>query len=180
MRTGIHEKPIILALERYFNSKGFSTYANAHLNIAWGTVISDVDLLLIRKKEVIAIEVKSKKDVFRRAFVQLEKIASFIDKAFVATDDEIIANKFRKMDSYIGILYVNLKSPDIVTKKPAKNYEINPSRTTISYLKRCCLEEFAKELKIASLPVQTISCFRYTTHCKTQDVKGTTERHRNC
>jgi hypothetical protein len=146
--TGIYEKPIILALERYFDSKGFSTYVNAHLNIAWGTVISDVDLLLIRKKEVIAIEVKSKKDVFRKAFFQLEKIASFIDKGFIATDDENTANKFRRTDSQMGILYVNLKSNDIVIKKSAKTYEINPSSTAISCLKRCCLEEFAKELRI--------------------------------
>jgi Holliday junction resolvase len=149
MIRGAYEKPLIYSLQDHFRTRGFFTHRHAQLNIAWSNIISDIDLLAFNKKEVIAIEVKSKKDIFTRAFKQLEKIAPFVDKAYVATDDEVKANTFRKTNSNFGILYIDLTYNNIITKKGARLYKQIPSIEALCYLQKCCLQELACEFKVA-------------------------------
>ena len=149
MIRGKYEEPLILAVEQYFRDMNYQTYLHAQLNISWSNIISDVDLLAIKGNDIIAVEVKSKKDIFTNAFKQLEKIVPFIDKAFITTDDEIVANKYRKINLPYGILYIDLIYGDIVTKKNAKKYKEEYSVQHLCSLRKCCLQELAREWKIA-------------------------------
>lgn len=149
MIRGVYEKPLIEFLLKHFQQKGFSVEPHAQLNIAWANIISDVDLLAIRRNEIIAVEVKSKKDTFERAFTQLERVAPFVDKAYIATDNEVKANQYRQMDSAFGILYVDMIYAKVVVKKKAQNLVTMPSVELLTHMKRCCLRELAREFKIA-------------------------------
>jgi hypothetical protein len=146
---GEFEKPLILALKQYYNNLKYRTHLHAQLNISWSNIISDVDVLAIRKKEIIAIEVKSKRDIFANAFYQLDKIAPYVDKCFIATDNEILANKFRNMESDYGIIYIDLIYHQIIIKKRARLCDHKYSSKELSSLRKCCLQELAREWKIA-------------------------------
>ncbi|CAN5199164.1 hypothetical protein BH18THE2_BH18THE2_31070 [soil metagenome] len=126
------------------------------MNIAWENVVSDVDLLIICSKEVIAIEVKSKRDIFKKAFLQLNRIAPFVDRTFVAKDNEAIADKFRKTKMKTGILYIDLSHNRIIVKKSANKYKIYPSVERLCYLKKCCLQELAKKFKVTPYRKKTL------------------------
>jgi hypothetical protein len=149
MIRGIYEKPLVLALKKHYDDKGYLTRPHAQLNIAWSTIISDVDLIAMNDHEIIAIEVKTKKDVFRRAFIQLDKIAPFVDKCYIATDDEVKANEFSKSKSEYGILYVDLVYDQIIQKKPARRCTNIPTIEMMCYLRRCCLQEIARHFSVA-------------------------------
>lgn len=148
MIRGQYEQPLISFVEDYFQRQGFRTYAHAQLNIAWAKLISDIDVLAVKPGQVIAIEVKSKKDNFEKAFQQLKDIQPFVDRTFIATDDEVKANRFRTNDSDIGIIYLDLPYDEILIKKKAKQVNQIPSMRQFCYLRRCCLEQLAKEFKI--------------------------------
>ncbi|AIF85028.1 hypothetical protein NTE_02993 [Candidatus Nitrososphaera evergladensis SR1] len=144
MIRGIHEVPLISVVEDYFRIQGFTTYPHATLNIAWSNIVSDVDVLAIKEDQVIAIEVKSKKDVFEKAFTQLKDIAPFVDRTFIATDDEVKANKYRNSAEEFGILYLDLVYDETIVKKKPRAMTTKPSIKQICYLRRCCLEELAR------------------------------------
>jgi hypothetical protein len=148
---GQFEQPLILALDEHYRRMNYSTYLHAQLNISWSNIISDVDLLAIKGDKSVAIEVKSKKDVFTNAFSQLDKIAPFVDKCFIATDNEIMANKFRNMKREFGILYIDLTYKDITVKKRAKASNREFSLKHLGFLRKCCLQELATEWNIPSV-----------------------------
>lgn len=85
-RVGKHEEIIIKDLKRYFTDLGYFTIPHARFDIAWGSILSDLDLLLVKDDELILIEVKSSKDNLGRARKQIEEIEDFVDKAYVATN----------------------------------------------------------------------------------------------
>src|SRR5690606_23160515 len=151
MIRGTFEEPLVLAIGQYFSAKGYTVRSHAHLNIAWGTSISDIDVLAFNDKEVIAVEVKSKKDVFTKAFTQLNRLAPYVDRVFIATDDEVKANAFRDdREGVHGILYIDLPYNEISVKKAGRlcNH-IFPSRETLCNLRRCCIQELALKLHIS-------------------------------
>lgn len=152
MIQGKYEKKLVLSLQRYFRKRGYTAKPHAKLNIAWSNIISDIDVLAFDNKETVAVEVKSKRDVFERGFAQVEKVAPFVDKVFVATDDEVKANRHSKQDNGsngFGILYVDLIYNNVVVKKNGKLQLHTPSIEQLCYLKKCCLQEMAREFGIA-------------------------------
>lgn len=149
MIRGVYEKPLVQALKEYYEAKNYIVRPHAQLNIAWSMIISDVDLIATNDREIIAIEVKTKRDVFKRAFVQLEKVAPFVDKCYIATDDEVKANEFSQSDHEYGILYVDLIYGKVVRKKSAKRSTKTPSIELMCYLRRCCLQEIASHFNVA-------------------------------
>lgn len=153
MFRGKYEKPLIAFLMSHFRSKGFETCAHAKLNIAWGKIISDVDVLAIKKKRIVAIEVKSNKDVFEKAFVQLDNLASFVDYAYIATDNLAKAECFKMLEHDYGIIYLDVDAKRVVVKKKAKRLKAMPSVEKLTHMRRCCLQELAKEFRVA--PVQS-------------------------
>ncbi|MDG6949490.1 MAG: hypothetical protein JRM77_06570 [Nitrososphaerota archaeon] len=85
-RLGVHEKRLIDSLAAWFLKLGYDVIPHARLNLAWGPVLSDIDLLAIKRGTVTVIEVKSENDNLSRAAHQLDKIIDFVDYAFVATE----------------------------------------------------------------------------------------------
>ena len=103
-REGAHEARIIRRLVPFFEEAGYDAVPHARFNIAWGSILSDVDLLLIgrspssplsraagaprpcARQEVVAVEVKSSRDDLRRAPAQVGRLLDYADRAYVATD----------------------------------------------------------------------------------------------
>lgn len=98
-REGVHEARIIRRLVPFFEAAGYDAVPHARFNIAWGSILSDIDLLLIGRpvpaglaagpggrQEVVAVEVKSSRDDLRRAAVQVGRLLDYADRAYVATD----------------------------------------------------------------------------------------------
>lgn len=150
MIRGKYERPLIRIVRRHFNDKGYSTKAHAKLNIAWAELISDVDILAKRNNEIIAVEVKSRNDVFNRAFQQLDKIAPFVDRAYIATDDIRKAKLASIRDSHVGILYIDSSKMKVTRKKAAQRITSPPSGEFISHMRRCCLQDLAREYGVAT------------------------------
>ena len=95
-REGIREARIIRRLVPFFEAAGYDAVPHARFNIAWGSILSDIDLLLIgrpggaagcgARQELVAVEVKSSRDDLRRAAAQVGRLLDYADRAYVATD----------------------------------------------------------------------------------------------
>lgn len=85
-RSGKYEDVIISQLQPYFTELGYETVSHARFDIAWGSILSDVDLLLIKNNQLILVEVKSSRDNLSRAKNQIKQIEDFVDLIYVATD----------------------------------------------------------------------------------------------
>ena len=101
-REGRHEARIIGRLVPFFEAAGYDAVPHARFNIAWGSILSDVDLLLVGRADapagaeagggsggrqaVAAVEVKSSRDDLRRAQSQVRRLLEYADYAYVATD----------------------------------------------------------------------------------------------
>ena len=101
-REGRHEARIIGRLVPFFEAAGYDAVPHARFNIAWGSILSDVDLLLVgrapagagtaggggvaARQTVAAVEVKSSRDDLRRAPAQVRRLLEYADYAYVATD----------------------------------------------------------------------------------------------
>lgn len=118
-KEGRHETIIINKLIPYFENLGYEAVPHARFNIAWGNIISDVDLLLIKKDKLILVEVKSSKDDIRRAKKQISNVEDYVDYIYIATDYYPRKFPFDKA----GLLVVNgkievLKEPEQLTRLP--------------------------------------------------------------
>lgn len=135
-RLGRHEARIIKNLTQHFKTTGYEVIPHAQLNIAWGSILSDVDILLLKDDILTYIEVKSRRDKLSKAFQQIERVKCYVDYAYVAT------NKLVKEWNIpeIGLISVN---DDVVTlvKKPTR-FRGRPSFTSIVSLKKKCLARF--------------------------------------
>ena len=86
---GRFEEPMIAIISSYFLERGYAVVPHTTLNLAWRQVLSDVDILIAKGTDVIAIEVKSSRDKLARANQQLSKIVDYVDYAYVATDQDV-------------------------------------------------------------------------------------------
>lgn len=111
-REGRHESIIIKKLVVFFENLGYQAIPHARFNIAWGNILSDVDLLLLKNNEIIAVEVKSSKDNLKRARKQIENIKDYVDYAYVATN--YVPRKFSIRNT--GLIYVN--GHVVILKRP--------------------------------------------------------------
>ena len=85
-KAGKYEDAIIDQLQPYFARLGYDAVPHARFDIAWGSILSDVDLLLIKDDQLILIEVKSSRDNLSRAKNQIREIEDFVDLIYLATD----------------------------------------------------------------------------------------------
>ncbi|MGI0011353.1 MAG: hypothetical protein ACREAE_08130 [Nitrosopumilaceae archaeon] len=131
-KIGKHEKIIIKKLQTHFEKQGYDVIPHASLNIAWGSIISDLDLLLIKSNQLTIIEVKSSHDNLQRARRQIRNIQDYVDFAYVATD--YYPRKWNM--HHIGFIVANGKI-DII--KEAKQITKLPNPNSISSLKKICL-----------------------------------------
>jgi hypothetical protein len=142
-KIGKYESVIIEKLEPFFQCQGFQVVPHARLNISWGNIISDIDLLLIKENKVGIVEVKSSHDNLKRAKKQISNIKDYVDFAYIATDF-----KPRKLPTPIaGWIFVQdevtiMKFPQIITH--------NPSHYSIDSLPKKCLERYLCHKEISS------------------------------
>jgi len=116
---------------------GYQAVPHARFNIAWGNILSDVDLLVLKNDEIIAVEVKSSKDNLKRARKQIENIKDYVDYAYVATN--YIPRKFSLRNA--GLIYVN---GNVVILKSPKLLSDNPRLYSLDSLPKKCLCRWAK------------------------------------
>ncbi len=136
-REGRHESVIIKKLVVFFENLGYQTIPHARFNIAWGNILSDVDLLLLKNDEIVAVEVKSSKDNLKRARKQIENIKDYVDYAYVATN--YIPRKFSLRNT--GLIYVN---GSVVILKSPKLLSDNPRLFSLDSLPKKCLCRWTK------------------------------------
>lgn len=116
--------------------RGYEVIPHSSLNIAWGSVLSDVDVMLLRDQLLTYIEVKSSKDNLARAEQQIDRIMDYIDYAYVATDK--YTAKF-EMDK-VGLIHVQEQTVTILKK--AKKFTNKPRFYSVATLKKKCLSRF--------------------------------------
>ena len=130
---GKYEEVIIKKLVAYFNSKGYEVIPHSRLNIAWGSIISDVDLLLLKDGLITCVEVKSCKDKIARAPEQINRIRDFVDYAYVATERTV--KNWAVPD--VGLILV--QEGTIKTVKRARKFKNKPRFLSVLSLKKKCL-----------------------------------------
>lgn len=100
---------------------------------SWGTILSDIDLLLVRGDMTAVVEVKSKRDKLGRARDQLLALRDYVDFAYVATDQ----NGGRWHDRNIGIIRIEgesvhcMKEPRRFTARPSLTSTLNLYKSTL-------------------------------------------------
>lgn len=140
-KEGKYEKVIILKTLEFFIKNGFFVRKHLCLNVAWGRVLSEIDIVAIKNNEIIVVEVKSKKDKIKKANKQINKLKSFVDYAFISSDVMIDKNL---LDEEIGILLVSGKVD--VIREP-KKLNKNITKNTLMKLRKKCLLMFFKNNK---------------------------------
>lgn len=141
-KIGKYESAIIEKLEPFFKNKDFQVMPHARLNISWGNIISDIDLLLIKEDKVGIVEVKSSHDNLKRARKQILDIKDYVDFAYIATDF-----KPRKLPiSLAGWILVKnevtvMKLPQIICDRP--------SHYSIESLPKKCLQRYLDHRNIS-------------------------------
>jgi len=138
---GRYERQLLEVLTLYFRSKGFKVYPHVQLNISWGNIISDVDLIAMRDEMLIGVEVKSKKDKFKRAFQQVNKIRDFFDRVYIASDKSKEFLEKNWQDNKIGLLSIENEE---VTEREGEMLLTKPSHSTLEMLRKICLLRLAK------------------------------------
>lgn len=135
-RIGKYEEKIVQTLTKYFQLNGYEVIPHSSLNIAWGCIVSDVDLLLLKDQVLTYVEVKSSRDNLARAKKQIDRMMDYIDYAYVATDKQV---KNWNMPN-VGLIYVQEKT--VVLVKKAKKFSNKPKLYSIVALKKKCIAMF--------------------------------------
>ncbi|MBS3925963.1 MAG: hypothetical protein KGZ34_04655 [Nitrosarchaeum sp.] len=141
-RIGKYEAPIIEKLEPFFQNQGFQVVPHARLNISWGNIISDIDLLLIKENKVGIVEVKSSHDNLKRAKKQISNIKDYVDFAYIATDF-----KPRKLPtSLAGWIFVD---EEVTIMKYPQSIHNEPSHYSVDSLPKKCLERYLEQKNLS-------------------------------
>ncbi len=132
-KAGRYEEAIIQKLIPFFTCKGYEVVPHSRLNIAWGPIISDIDVLLLKDGLLTCIEVKSCKDKISRAPEQINQINDFVDYAYVATEKKV---KNWNTES-VGLIMVN--GQEIKMVKRARKFTKKPKFLSVLCLKKTCI-----------------------------------------
>ncbi len=135
-RIGKYEEKIIQTLTKYFQLNGYEVIPHSSLKIAWGCIVSDVDLLLLKDQVLTYVEVKSSRDNLARAKKQIDRVMDYIDYAYVATDKKV---KNWNMPN-VGLIYVQEET--VVLVKKAKKFSNKPKFYSVVALKKKCIAMF--------------------------------------
>jgi hypothetical protein len=156
-RTGIYETQIINLLSKYFTEKGYSVMPHAQLNISYGCIVSELDMLLEKDGTLTYIEVKSHRDKLNRAFGQVKEVKDYVDYSYVATN--------RRIDKWahgrIGLIVVSDTRVKIV--KRAKRFTDIPHYPSIFSLRKKCLLRFLKNGESCNDRLSKYELARYVT-----------------
>ena len=133
---GKYEEQIIKILTKHFLNSGYEVVPHSSLNIAWGSVLSDVDLLLLKDQSLTYVEVKSSRDNISRAKHQIERIMDYVDYAYVATDKHVTDFEMDKA----GLIIIQEETVHVLKK--AKKFSNKPRFYSVVTLKKKCLSRF--------------------------------------
>lgn len=128
-REGRYEKSIIHKLKIFFENQDFHVIPHARFNIAWGSMLSDLDLLLIKDNMLTLVEVKSSKDNIGRVKKQFHSIQDYVDYYYIATD--FLPKKIPLQDA--GWILV---TENIEIKNNPKKLERFPTLDSVLLLKK--------------------------------------------
>lgn len=151
-REGRHEARIIERLVPFFEAAGYDAVPHARFNIAWGSILSDIDLLLVGRRGettegwggggsarqvVAAVEVKSSRDDLRRAPAQVGRLLDYADYAYVATD--YVPRRFAVRGA--GLIVVRGGRVDVVRSAPraARRGERRAAAAAAALPRKCLL-----------------------------------------
>ena len=157
--VGKYEKPVIELLGRYFSHQGYEVIPHARFNVSWGSILSDLDMLMIMDKRLLTlVEVKSRKDLLSRARRQVARIQDYVDYAYVAIEMQSLrAAKHRlNLPHFAGVLVVDVMTCQVGVLKKAEWIRRSPTTTSISWLNKKCLSRMAR----AGQPVEQASMHR--------------------
>lgn len=133
---GKYEEKIIQTLSEHFQLKGYEVVPHSSLNIAWGSVISDVDLLLIKNQLLTFIEVKSSKDKLARAKRQIDRVMDYVDYAYVATEKHV------KDWELVNVGLIHVQDGTVTLFKNPRKFSKKPRFYSVATLKKKCLARF--------------------------------------
>ena len=139
-KMGIYEKELLSALKLYFEHRGFKVHSHVQLNISWGNIISDVDLVLESEGQLFGIEVKSKRDNLKNLVTQIDRMFDFFDGVYVATDNPKWMSRKELADERIGILIVNGLQ---IAEKTCQFSVSKPRPSTMIQLRKICLSRLS-------------------------------------
>lgn len=135
-RVGKYEERIIRVLTAHFVARGYEVVPHSSLNFAWGCILSDVDLLLIKNNLITYIEVKSHRDNFARVQRQIERSLDYFDYVYVATD-----RKIKNWASHqTGLIQIDNDRVTLIQR--AKKLRTKPRYRSIVTLKKKCIARF--------------------------------------
>lgn len=132
----MYEKELLDALKLYFEHKGFRVHPHVQLNISWGNIISDIDLVVEGENQLFGIEVKSKRDNLGKLVSQINRMFNYFDGVYVATDNPKWMSRKELSDERIGILIINGLQ---IAEKACRFTPLKPNATTMSHLRKMCL-----------------------------------------
>jgi hypothetical protein len=135
-KFGRYERPLIKILTRFFRRGGYQVIPHARFNLAWGAIISDIDLLLIKDNKLTAIEVKSHKDSVKKAKRQLEAIYGYVDFTYLAV--ERLPKQF-ELD-HAGLILIKGNKAEII--RQPKFIASAPTVDDIAGIQKKCLLRF--------------------------------------
>ena len=128
-REGKYEKSIIEKLKLFFEDQDYDVIPHARFNVAWGSMLSDLDLLLIKDNILTLVEVKSSRDNIQRVKKQFQSIQDYVDYYYVATD--FFPKKIPIRNA--GWILVN---DSVEIKHNAKKLERSPTLESVLSLKK--------------------------------------------
>jgi hypothetical protein len=135
-RMGEYEKELLNAIGQYFEQKGFKVHTHVQLNISWGNIISDVDLVVEGENQLFGIEVKSKRDNLGKLVSQINRMFDYFDGVYVATDNPKWMSRKELSDERIGILIINGLQ---IAEKACKFGPHKPDALVMAHLRKICL-----------------------------------------
>lgn len=135
-RMGIYEAKIIQNLTQYFRIRGYEAIPHVQLNIAWGSILSEVDLLLLKDGVLTYVEVKSRRDKLSKALRQIDRMKDYVDYACVAT------NKLVRKWSIPDVGLISVYDDAITLMRKPRRFKNSPSFSSIISLKKKCLARF--------------------------------------
>jgi hypothetical protein len=116
---------------------GFKVFSHVQLNLSWGNIISDIDLIAIGEDVILGVEVKSNKDNLQKASKQIDRMMDLFDGIYIASDKLGFLESKKISDPRVGLLLVG---KEITVKKDCYQLIDKPRNSTLLRLRKLCLQ----------------------------------------
>jgi len=127
---GDYEEPLMIKISEHFQELGFQTHPHSSLNFAWGGMVSDVDVLMVKDSLLHGVEIKSKKDNVKRAKKQIERLSHYVDYCYLAVE-----KMPKRLVENAGLIVVDDWGVKIIKEAPLVD---GFDKRTFRTLKRTC------------------------------------------